>query len=116
MSATQEATIEPHGRALVPLELQIIIPEGHYGRIAPRSGLALQQIHVGAGVIDEDYRGAVSVVLYNLSPDKPYTVKRGQRIAQLILEKISTPDLVELVGEDVVLTARGEGGFGSTGL
>lgn len=88
-------------------------PEGTYGRIAPRSGLAWKHsIDVGAGVIDADYRGNVGVILFNFS-DKDFEVKKGDRIAQLILEKISYCDIVET--SDLDDTSRGEGGFGSTG-
>ena len=90
------------------------IPEGHYGRVAPRSGLAVKNfIDVGAGVIDCDYRGALGVVLFNHSADD-FHIKPGDRIAQLIIEKISTPDVVEV--DDLDETARGAGGFGSTGV
>jgi dUTP pyrophosphatase len=93
--------------------LAIAIPEGHYGRIAPRSGLAVKNfIDVGAGVIDMDYRGPVGVVLFNHSGDD-FHIKQGDRIAQLIIEKISNPQIVEV--DDLDATARGAGGFGSTG-
>ena len=81
---------------------------------APRSGLAWKHsIDVGAGVIDADYRGPVGVILFNHS-DVDFEVKVGDRIAQLIIEKILTPDVVEV--EDLDSTVRGEGGFGSTGV
>lgn len=80
----------------------------------PRSGLAWKHsIDVGAGVIDADYRGPVGVILFNHS-DMDFDVKVGDRIAQLIIEKIMTPDVVEV--EDLDTTLRGEGGFGSTGI
>lgn len=81
---------------------------------APRSGLAWKHsIDVGAGVIDADYRGPVGIILFNHS-DEDFEVKKGDRIAQLIMERIMTPDAVEV--EDLDATARGEGGFGSTGV
>lgn len=81
---------------------------------APRSGLAWKNsIDVGAGVIDADYRGPVGVILYNHS-DIDFEVKPGDRIAQLILERIITPQVVEV--EDLDPTVRGAGGFGSTGV
>ena len=90
------------------------IPVTCYGRIAPRSGLAWKKhIDVGAGVIDADYRGNVGVVLFNHG-EEDLQVKRGDRIAQLILEKISYADIVEV--DDLDATARGDGGFGSTGV
>ena len=92
----------------------IIIAAGTYGRIAPRSGLAVKKfIDTGAGVVDEDYRGPVGVVLFNHSEDD-FEVKRGDRIAQLVLERIATPP-VEVV-EELDDTTRGAGGFGSTGV
>jgi dUTP pyrophosphatase len=83
------------------------------GRVAPRSGLAAKHsIDVGAGVIDYDYRGPVKVILFNLS-DADFAIKQGDRIAQLVLERIHTPDVV--VVEKLADTVRGAGGFGSTG-
>eukprot|EP00250_Pteridium_aquilinum_P011891 c20371_g1_i2 orf=280-663(-) len=81
---------------------------------APRSGLAWKHsIDVGAGVIDADYRGPVGVVLFNLS-DQDFAIKSGDRVAQLILERIVTPEVLEV--DDLEETGRGEGGFGSTGI
>jgi dUTP pyrophosphatase len=81
---------------------------------APRSGLAWKHsIDVGAGVIDADYRGPLGVILFNHS-DQDFAVKAGDRIAQLILEVIVTPEVVEV--EDLESTIRGSGGFGSTGV
>lgn len=83
------------------------------GRIAPRSGLASKHfIDTGAGVIDADYRGQVKVLLFNHS-DKDFDVNEGERIAQLVLERIYTPDVLEV--EELEESVRGEGGFGSTG-
>lgn len=81
--------------------------------MAPRSGLAVKHsIATGAGVIDEDYRGEVFVLLFNLG-DKAFNVNTGDRIAQLVLERIFTPDVA--VVEELSETVRGAGGFGSTG-
>ena len=103
-----------HGKVIVQTDLAVAIPAGHYGRVAPRSGLAVKHfIDVGAGVIDSDYRGAVGVVLFNHSADD-FHIKHGDRIAQLIIEKISTPAVVEV--DDLDATERGAGGFGSTGV
>lgn len=83
------------------------------GRIAPRSGLAVKHgISTGAGVIDADYRGQVKILLFNHG-DKDFEVKEGDRIAQLILERIYTPEVVEV--EELEESVRGAGGFGSTG-
>ena len=101
------------GRALIPTGLQLVLPPGTYGRVAPRSGLAVKQgLTTGAGVIDIDYTGEVKVLLFNHGDDD-FTVRRGERIAQLILERIVTPPVVEL--DHVRSTDRGTDGFGSTG-
>lgn len=112
--AAHPIVIPRHCNGLVQTDLAIIIPQGHYGRIAPRSGLALREkIDVGAGVIDTDYRGPVGVVLFNHG-DNDFHIKRGDKIAQLILEKISILDVQETDWEDQ--TERGTSGFGSTDL
>jgi dUTP pyrophosphatase len=107
-------TVKAKGKELVKTDLQIAIPDGCYGRVAPRSGLAVKNfVDVGAGVIDSDYRGNVGVVLFNFS-DTDFEVKRGDRVAQLICEKIEYPDLEE--ADNLTETERGTGGFGSTGI
>lgn len=101
------------GKLLVPTGISVAIPPGYYGRIAPRSGLALKNsIDVGAGVIDGDYRGKVGVILFNFD-DQPFVISAGDRIAQLILEKYAEAP-VEVV-DTLPPTTRGSGGFGSTG-
>ncbi|AER41439.1 dUTPase [Epinotia aporema granulovirus] len=108
-----DTVIPKHGKGLVMTDLRVQLPVGCYGRIAPRSGLAVKHfIDVGAGVIDEDYRGNVGVVLFNHS-DTDFVVNKGDRIAQLICEQIFYPTLVEVTS--TTDTNRGEGGFGSTG-
>uniref|UniRef100_A0A7N0V5Z2 Deoxyuridine 5'-triphosphate nucleotidohydrolase n=1 Tax=Kalanchoe fedtschenkoi TaxID=63787 RepID=A0A7N0V5Z2_KALFE len=114
LSSAVETKIPARGKALVPTDLSITIPEGTYARIAPRSGLAWKHgIDVGAGVIDADYRGPVGVILFNHS-EVEFEVKEGDRIAQLILEQIVTPEVLEV--ENLDETVRGAGGFGSTGV
>ncbi|PSS31348.1 Deoxyuridine 5'-triphosphate nucleotidohydrolase [Actinidia chinensis var. chinensis] len=114
LSSAKEIKVLARGKALVPTDLSIAIPEGTYARIAPRSGLAWKHsIDVGAGVIDADYRGPVGVILFNHS-DTDFEVKVGDRIAQLIIEVIMIPDVAEV--DDLDSTARGSGGFGSTGI
>ncbi|KAH9652165.1 Deoxyuridine 5'-triphosphate nucleotidohydrolase [Citrus sinensis] len=114
LSSSTETKVPARGKVLVPTDLSIAIPEGTYAHIAPRSGLAWKHsMDVGAGVIDADYRGPVGVILFNHS-DVDFEVKRGDRIAQLIIEKIVTPDVLEVQHLDS--TVRGEGGFGSTGV
>ena len=100
-------------RQLVPTGISISIPRGHYGRIAPRSGLALRDgIDVLAGVIDAGYRGEVGVILMNFG-DKSFAFRKGDRIAQLIIEKCHDADWEEV--EELSDSDRGEGGFGSSG-
>ncbi|NWU78182.1 DUT protein, partial [Onychorhynchus coronatus] len=108
-----DCVIPPMEKAVVKTDIQIALPSGCYGRVAPRSGLAAKHfIDVGAGVIDEDYRGNVGVVLFNFGKET-FEVKKGDRIAQLICERIYYPELEEVEALDD--TDRGEGGFGSTG-
>ncbi len=116
--SSENALIPKKGQGLVATDISIVIPEGYYGRVAPRSGLAVKHgIHTGAGVIDSDYRGEVKVVLFNFS-DKDFSINAGDRIAQLILEKITTPEILQLNNDEweaELNTERGQGGFGSTG-
>jgi deoxyuridine 5'-triphosphate nucleotidohydrolase len=112
--SSEHIVIPKHGMATVKLDIAVAMLSGTYGRIAPRSGLASKfGIDVGAGVIDEDYRGPVSVVLFNHGNDD-YTIKKGDRIAQLIVEKIENTKVVPC--DELPWTARGPGGFGSTGF
>lgn len=109
-----DMVVEAGNKAMVPTDLSIAVPAGTYGRVAPRSGLAVKNfIDVGAGVIDEDYRGPVNVVLFNFSKTD-FQIKQGDRIAQLVLEKIAQAEVFEC--ENLDETERGEGGFGSTGV
>jgi len=103
------------GSCLIKTDIKVKLPIGTYGRIAPRSGLALRnKIDVGGGVIDRDYTGNVCVILFNFSDEKDFVVTRGDRIAQLICEKIEYPEL-QHVG-DLEETERGNNGFGSSGV
>lgn len=112
--ASEAISLPKGGRGVVKTGLKISIPFGCYGRVAPRSGLAVKKgIDVGAGVIDADYRGEVGVVLFNFGDDV-FEISIGDRIAQLILEKIHNAPVVEVKTLDD--TQRGEGGFGSTGV
>ena len=104
--------IEPRGTTLVLTDLQICVPEGTYGRIAPRSSLALKFIQVGGGVIDRDYTGNVGIILFNHS-DKTFKITRGDRVAQLICERIVNPDIQ--ICTHLPNTSRGAQGFGSSG-
>lgn len=111
-----EVILPPGARLAVPTGIYVSIPEGHYGRVAPRSGLAFKHgIDVLAGVIDSDYTGEVKVILLNTGAN-PVTISNQERIAQLIIEKISMPEVEEVLGKcDLGSTVRGDGGFGSTG-
>jgi dUTP diphosphatase len=109
----EDVTIDPHQRATARTGLAVAIPHGHYGRVAPRSGLAVKHgLDVLAGVIDSDYRGELCCVLYNTS-DSAIVLAAGSKICQLIIEKIITPHATW--SSDLDETARGAGGFGSTG-
>ncbi|KAF5363794.1 hypothetical protein D9756_000787 [Leucocoprinus leucothites] len=111
--SAEKKVIPAHGKALVNTQISIAVPAGTYGRVAPRSGLASKfMIDTGAGVIDADYRGIVFVLLFNLS-NEDFQVEEGDRIAQLIIERIYNPDILEV--NDLEETLRGAGGFGSTG-
>ena len=118
--ASQDANVPPWERVLIDTGLFVQhIEPGHYLRIAPRSGLAVKCIDVGAGVVDQDYRGQIKVVLIN-SSNKEYNVSRGDRIAQAIMEKNTI--LTNIYINDQIHTycrvgdsERGSGGFGSTG-
>lgn len=113
--ASEDAVISAQGQGLVATDISIIVPIGTYGRVAPRSGLAVKHgISTGAGVIDADYRGEVKIVLFNHST-KDFEIKTGDRIAQLVLEKIINAEIVEITQDELDATERGEGGFGSTG-
>ena len=103
------------GQAVISVGVRIQVPDGTYGRIAPRSGLAAKHsIDVMAGVIDRDYQGDVKVILINHG-QTDFLVSKGDRIAQLIVEKIEMPEIVHVCDFDEK-TLRGEGGFGSTGI
>ena len=109
--------VPARGRALVDTGLAIEIDASCYGRIAPRSGLAVKHgICVGAGVVDSSYRGPVKVLLFNHS-DTDFIVNPGDRIAQIIFEQIeSLYDLTEVSHQEMCTSDRGSGGFGSTGV
>ena len=110
----EETRIPPRDKKLISTGISMAIPVGNYGRVAPRSGLAVKNfIDVGAGVIDADYRGEVKVLLFNLSENE-FKVNVGDRIAQLIIEKYTRTELEEV--DDLDATVRGDGGFGSTGV
>lgn len=111
--AIERLSIPAHARAGVRTGLAVSIPQGFYGRVAPRSGLAVKHgLDVLAGVIDSDYRGEIICALINHG-DEAIEIEAGMRVAQLIIESIATPE--PAWGEDLSETARGARGFGSTG-
>lgn len=113
LSSIENLTINPHGRAVVRTGLAVSIPGGFYGRIAPRSGLAVRHgLDVLAGVIDSDYRGQILCAIINHG-DESIEIESGMRIAQLIIEAIITPEPVW--SDELEETERGPSGFGSSG-
>ena len=110
----ENVKILPLERKAISTGIYVEIPEGYYGRIAPRSGLAYKNgIDVLAGVIDSSYRGEIKVILFNTDKDKFFEIKIGDRIAQLIIEDHFNFKFE--IADELSYTERGEGGFGSTG-
>ena len=110
-----EVTLAPGGRALIPTGIALALPAGYEAQVRPRSGLALKHgvtVLNSPGTIDADYRGEVGVILINHG-ETPFTVRRGERIAQLIIAALADATLSEV--ESLPASQRGEGGFGSTG-
>lgn len=132
LHAAHEQTVPARGRALIMTDIAVSLPPGTYGRVAPRSGLAVKRgITTGAGVIDPDYRGNVGILLFNHG-DEDFSVSVGDRVAQLILERIVTPPVITAVDDfdtqqqprqrpvegqegEERKARRGSNGFGSTG-
>lgn len=115
--AATDVVLVPFERALVPTGVAVAIPEGHAGFVQPRSGLALRSglsFVNTPGLIDSHYRGEIKIVAVNLDPTTPIEISRGDRIAQLVVQRVERCELIEL--DELPETARGEGGFGSTGL
>lgn len=114
--AVEGARLEPGARAKVPTGIAVAIPEGHAGLVLPRSGLAHKHgitLTNTPGLIDSGYRGELQVLMLNTDRQETYEVQPGERIAQLVLVTFAAPAWTE-VGE-FEETARGEGGFGSSG-
>ena len=116
--ANEDVLLRPGGgRASVGCGIAVAIPEGHAGFVLPRSGLALRHGVTclnAPGLVDAGFRGELRVVLVNLDPDEPFQVRVGDRVAQLVIQRVERAafEPVEALGA----TARGEGGFGSTGI
>jgi dUTP pyrophosphatase len=116
LRAAHDATLEPGHRGLVGTGLAVAIPTGFAGLVLPRSGLALSQgvtVLNAPGLVDAGYRGELKVLLVNHG-DQPIVVRRGDRIAQLVIQAVERAELIE-VGE-LPASERGPGGFGSTGV
>nr|QHN73860.1 dUTPase [Spodoptera litura nucleopolyhedrovirus]UQV25542.1 dUTP pyrophosphatase [Spodoptera litura nucleopolyhedrovirus]WML75080.1 deoxyuridine 5'-triphosphate nucleotidohydrolase [Spodoptera littoralis nucleopolyhedrovirus]WOC30875.1 Deoxyuridine 5'-triphosphate nucleotidohydrolase [Spodoptera litura nucleopolyhedrovirus] len=114
LKSAHDYIIKSNSRAVIKTDLAICIPKDCYARIAPRSGLSVKHsIDVGAGVIDHDYRGNVGIVLIN-NGEFNFVINRGDRVAQLICERIYR--CVPVAVESLDGTIRGDGGFGSTGI
>ena len=110
----EDIIVPPYERKVIKTGISIEMPEGVYGRIAPRSSLAVKKgLNVGAGVIDPDYTGEIKVVLFNHSEEN-VQINQGERVAQLLLEYVKTPEVVEI--EKKRETIRGDRGFGSTNI
>ena len=119
LHAREDVTIAPRGgRALVPTGVAIALPPGYAGFVVPRSGLALRHGVTclnTPGLIDGGYRDELRVVLVNTDPDEPYQVRRGDRIAQLVVQAVEEAKFVEVTDGELPESARGLGGFGHTG-
>ncbi len=116
LASTEVTLAAGGGRALVPTGIAIALPEGYAGFVQPRSGLAARHGVTclnTPGLIDSGYRGELKVCLVNTDPVADFTVRRGERIAQLVVQAVETVNLVEV--DDLSESDRGAGGFGSTG-
>lgn len=112
-----DALVEPGARLLVPTGVAIALPRGYVGFIQPRSGLALRHgigLVNSPGTIDAGYRGQIKVLLINHDQTEPFHLRRGDRIAQLVIQQLVQADFIEV--QNLPGSHRGEGGFGSTGV
>ncbi len=115
--AAADMTIAPLERALIPTGIAVAIPAGHAGFVQPRSGLALRRglsFVNTPGLIDAHYRGEIKLIAINLDPSTSIEVVRGEKVAQLVVQRVEHAELVEVDALDE--TVRGDGGFGSTGV
>jgi dUTP pyrophosphatase len=116
LCAVEAVTLGPGERAMVRTGVAVELPEGHAGWVVPRSGLAARHgiaLVNAPGLIDAGYRGELRVLLLNTDREAPFEVRPGERIAQLVVAAVSAPEVVEV--DDLAPSARGAGGFGSTG-
>jgi dUTP pyrophosphatase len=116
LCAAEDVVLPPGGRATVGTGVAVAVPDGHAAFVHPRSGLASRHgvtVVNAPGTVDAGYRGEVRVVLLNTDPTEPFTVRRGDRIAQLVVQPVTRVRFLEVA--ELPPTPRGEGGFGSTG-
>jgi dUTP pyrophosphatase len=116
LRAATEVVLPPGGRATVGTGIAIAVPDGYAAFVHPRSGLASRHgitLVNAPGTVDAGYRGEVRVVLLNTDPAEPFTVRRGDRIAQLVVQPVTRARFLDAA--ELPATPRGEGGFGSTG-
>ncbi len=116
LRASEDVTLQPFERRLIPTGLSVAIPEGYAGFVQPRSGMALKRglsMANTPGLIDAHYRGELKVVAINLDPKEAIHIERGERIAQLVIQQVPVVDLEEV--DELDDTDRGAGGFGSSG-
>jgi dUTP diphosphatase len=116
LAANADAVVGPGERALIPTGLAVAIPEGHAGLVLPRSGLASRQgltLANAPGLIDAGYRGEVTIAVVNLDRGEPVEIRKGDRIAQLVI--VPFAEAIPTEAEDLPASERAEGGFGSTG-
>jgi dUTP pyrophosphatase len=117
LRSSVDLTLKPGQRAMVPTGLAVAIPDGLAGFVQPRSGLAAKHgisVVNTPGLIDSGYRGEVKVILINLDESEPFEIKRGDKIAQLVIQRVETVTYRPV--EELTDTKRGAGGFGSTGV
>jgi len=116
LRSTVDLTLKPGDRALVPTGISVAIPEGYAGLVQPRSGLAVRHglsLVNAPGLIDSGYRGEIKVVAINLDPSEPFEVRRGDKIAQLVIYPV--PPVVWREVDELPASERGAAGFGSSG-
>ena len=117
LRANESVTLAPHERRLVSTGLAVAIPEGYAGFVQPRSGLALREglsMANTPGLVDSHYRGELKVCAVNLDDERSISIERGERIAQLVIQRVPVVRLVEV--DELDETDRGAGGFGSSGV
>ncbi|HLW16844.1 MAG TPA: dUTP diphosphatase [Actinomycetota bacterium] len=116
LHSVEDVVLKPGERASIATGIAVAIPDGYAGFVVPRSGLAARHgigVVNAPGLIDSGYRGEIRVLLINLDPNEPFELAKGERIAQLVVQRVEEATLREV--RDLPESARGEGGFGSTG-